>query len=190
MSQEAIAKAFTEAEEKGLIGLKSYYGHPIGQRKNPFDLTSPSAWHLSDGATNPSTSSEALMTYWPYVLGVDWRHLLCQRSVGLFQNTPQRRIQKRERICLKFGVLRLDCLISIIRSLPTSNHVPTFQVSVVCSPRLLLGYVYIAGSRGSFWSALPTVRLIVKLVYLARRKRLVLRADQLQEQKQRELWLM
>eukprot|EP01053_Blabericola_migrator_P002995 Blabericola_migrator_1__2994@NODE_1868_length_3624_cov_88_885578_g465_i1_p1_GENE_NODE_1868_length_3624_cov_88_885578_g465_i1NODE_1868_length_3624_cov_88_885578_g465_i1_p1_ORF_typecomplete_len1138_score227_61Inhibitor_I34/PF10466_9/0_068PELOTA_1/PF15608_6/2_2e02PELOTA_1/PF15608_6/4_3_NODE_1868_length_3624_cov_88_885578_g465_i11493562 len=71
MSQEAIAKAFTEAEEKGLIGLKSYYGHPIGQGKNQFNLTTASnALHLSDGAANPATSSEALMTYWPYVLGV------------------------------------------------------------------------------------------------------------------------
>eukprot|EP01053_Blabericola_migrator_P013308 Blabericola_migrator_1__13307@NODE_933_length_5987_cov_26_727196_g649_i0_p1_GENE_NODE_933_length_5987_cov_26_727196_g649_i0NODE_933_length_5987_cov_26_727196_g649_i0_p1_ORF_typecomplete_len553_score70_01_NODE_933_length_5987_cov_26_727196_g649_i01111661 len=73
MSLEAIVKAFTEAEKEGFINLKKHYGHPISQ-SGPLTLTSPptspSALHLPDGVTDPTTSSEALAAYWPYVFGV------------------------------------------------------------------------------------------------------------------------
>eukprot|EP01053_Blabericola_migrator_P002784 Blabericola_migrator_1__2783@NODE_1797_length_3779_cov_47_214978_g1080_i2_p1_GENE_NODE_1797_length_3779_cov_47_214978_g1080_i2NODE_1797_length_3779_cov_47_214978_g1080_i2_p1_ORF_typecomplete_len1152_score258_55Inhibitor_I34/PF10466_9/0_061Retrotran_gag_2/PF14223_6/8_1Retrotran_gag_2/PF14223_6/1_1e02Retrotran_gag_2/PF14223_6/3e03_NODE_1797_length_3779_cov_47_214978_g1080_i22833738 len=76
ITSEEIVEAFAKAEEEGLIKVDEYYGDFSDQwndTDSPFGWTAdPSALQLDGASFDPGksmTSSEALLSYWPYVLG-------------------------------------------------------------------------------------------------------------------------
>eukprot|EP01053_Blabericola_migrator_P006682 Blabericola_migrator_1__6681@NODE_3378_length_1821_cov_8_769669_g1569_i2_p1_GENE_NODE_3378_length_1821_cov_8_769669_g1569_i2NODE_3378_length_1821_cov_8_769669_g1569_i2_p1_ORF_typecomplete_len461_score43_77_NODE_3378_length_1821_cov_8_769669_g1569_i2951384 len=81
MSKEDIVKAFTEAERKGMINISTYHGDSADRWNDTgtWNWSATQAALQSDGASaekliggcspEACANSEALLSYWPYVLG-------------------------------------------------------------------------------------------------------------------------